>query len=241
MYTQTTTGRWIHYASILVVLAILLMLVASVAGSNPAVPSGAVVLVAWARPADQAFYRVGSAFHVGNGRFYTAAHVARPSPPYPSDFRHINLLGTTWEHQYGPAAIACVDTRWHDGSSGQGVSPFDVAQLRLIASPNLPALSFSDRPPTEGMHVTIVGFPEASRSRPPLQFVASGRIDKVTPNDFRIRILDGAALNGSSGSPVLSDSGKVVGMIYAGYGTKAQASDEYQWAVPLNVIKTACP
>ncbi len=62
-----------------------------------------------------------------------------------------------------------------------------------------------------------------------------------TAEDFRIRILDGVALNGSSGSPVLTDTGKVLGMIYAGHSTKAKSPDEYQWAVRLNVITTACP
>jgi S1-C subfamily serine protease len=222
-------------------LLILYVSMATASSSLTPSPAAAVVLVAWSRPTDHAFYRVGSAFHVGNGRFYTAAHVARPSPPYPSEFRHINLLGTSWEHQYGPAAVACVDTRWHDAGTGEGISPFDVALLRLVSSPNLPALDFSDRPPAEGMLVKIVGFPEASRSRPPRQYVASGRIDRVTAEDFRIRILEGIALNGSSGSPVLTETGKVLGMIYAGHSTKPKATDEYEWAVGLNVITTACP
>ncbi len=40
---------------------------------------------------------------------------------------------------------------------------------------------------------------------------------------------------------MLTETGKVLGMIYAGHSTKAKWPDEYQWVVRLNVITTACP
>ncbi len=223
-----------------VVLFALLLPSAGESQSTSPAGSDAVVLVTWLRPTDKAFYRVGSAFHVGGGRFYTTAHVVRPSPPYPAEFRQIHLMSTSWDRQFGPAEVVCVDARWREPALGDTTSPFDVAQLYLSRPPDLPALTFSDRPPAEGMPVRIVGFPEASRARPPKQYVASGRIDGLTAHDFRIQILDGFALSGSSGSPVLSEAGEILGMIYAGNAESPRTPDTYQWAVTLSVIRSAC-
>ncbi len=218
-------------------LGFLLLLVPGLhAQTGPTATNPAVFMVIWLNAKDESFYRMGTAFHVGDGIFYTNAHVVRPLRPLPPEFDQAHLWSAAGD-LVGPAEVSCVDSRWRkeEGSA----TFFDVAQLRLPGSANLPALRFSDRAPVSGMNVRIVGFPAASRANPPKQYTASGRIEDTNDKDFRIRIHDGFALKGSSGSPVLNDADKVVGIIYAGNKVD-RAVNDVQWAVMLGAVTSAC-
>lgn len=168
----------------------------------------------------------GTGFHVGGGIVYTNAHVVT-GEEIPDGARWYLASKTstsdsgTW---LGPFRVTCVHPRWRYEVSGSGSD--DVAQLKMENAPQFPqfpSLIFHDSPPVTGQRVTVKGFPKDSQDGrwrwPPILHTATGRITQVNPQHqtFMIEIESGLAGKGSSGSPVLTDDGRVLGIIVGGH------------------------
>jgi len=154
----------------------------------------------------------GSAFHVGDGIFYTNAHVARERQGYGA----LTLgRGVALREQLGAAAILCLNQR---ALTGETASPYDIAKVRVNRPPTLPALTTVVRGLVPGMRLTIIGYP--GRSWTPV--VATALIEEIEAFDtFALRLTSGDAGPGSSGSPVLNGQQEVVGVLY-GYDPVSQ-------------------
>lgn len=203
-----------------------------------------VQVIVW-NPVEARFYRRGTAFHVGNGIFYTNAHVVKKSVPEGyTDWYLAFTTATRYRSSWvGPISTTCVHPRWRDPGDQGRSHPYDVAQLKAPVALPYSGLPFHDRPPQVGQAVTIKGFPTASRAWPPILYTATGRISEVRWQDqtFRIEIESGFALEGSSGSPVLADDGRVLGIAYARSGERDRSAARVNFAVFTSAALEGCP
>ena len=219
--------------SVLLVLAIAWVPIALAQASDEAVRE-AVVL----NPDKPGFYRIGTAFHVGGGVFYTNAHVVRTKVP--EGYTQWYLAGAsstkrrdTW---LGPATITCVHPRWRGSRESDDVEPFDVATMKIDSRSDLPpALTLTNRTPLVGTNVTIKGFASASLGWPPKLYTATGRVSELSQSEqaFAIDIESGFALEGSSGSPVLDGEGHVVGIVFARSGERDRSAAAHVVAITV--------
>lgn len=138
--------------------------------------------------------QTGTAFHVGQGCWVTAAHVV--SPPR------------------APTGIDFVQLILHDGSNGFGSvkarhAEADVAAIAL--GRQLPySLPLTDRVPVPGDEVWVVGFPGHSRAYGQVVPVRA-KVHVNTGAEGLLWIV-GSVFYGHSGAPVLNSKGEVVGV-----------------------------
>jgi S1-C subfamily serine protease len=200
--------------------------------------------------------RFGTAFHVGAGVFYTNAHVANPhvvsGMSLPREYDRMSLADPV-DRRGGWVEVVCVDSRWA-GSSVKNASGFDVAMVRAPQLGNLPALHFADHPieprsspkyPRE--RVLVVGYPDrgdwgmvSDITFPAWHYKFFGWIGVVTEQvmtiDRRPFPQGQGEAPGSSGSPVLNESGEVIGIAFAdGQGTTGPIL-----AVPVPAATAVC-
>jgi len=231
--------RWIP----LLILLVLLSIPARVA-TQPADIEKAIMEVVVLKQDAQQFARRGTAFHVGNGIFYTNAHVVKN--PVPAGFTQWYLAGTTATRYtsswLGPFTVTCVHPAWRDRGR-ELASPFDVAQIKVEGVEGLPSLPLAPGLPNTAMQVRIKGFPSASRAWPPILYTAEGRVSKLDLSDqnFEIDIESGFALGGSSGSPVLTGSKTVIGIVYGGAGIEGRTAGSIAAAITTQAIRSGCP
>ena len=149
----------------------------------------------------------GTAFHVGDGLFYTNAHVARVE----TGFGPLRLARGRPRQELGPAEVVCINRR--SGASA-AAAPYDIAKVRVDArrARRLSALRLYRWTPMPGMRVRVVGYPGGLWT----PVVAEGTItEHLEDQVFSFEVRRGLVAPGSSGSPVLAASGEVVGMVYA--------------------------
>jgi S1-C subfamily serine protease len=168
----------------------------------------------------------GTAFHVGDGVFYTNAHVARTEQGYGP----LMLGRGTPRQELGRATIVCIN---HRASRGDFATPYDIAKVR-VDSPRarrLPVLKFYRWGPAPGLRIRVIGYPEHAWN----PVIAEGTIaEQLEEQVFAFEVRDGLVTRGSSGSPVLTASGEVVGMVYG-------QSSQLLFATALNrVSDMAC-
>jgi len=206
----------------------------------------AVVAVLVHDPGAGKFVKRATAFHVGDGAFYTNAHVV--SKPLPPNFSKMYLAGIAStrapESWMGPVQVTCVNPRWQSDGSGDRAHPFDVARLLIPQLSHLPpALVLSSEVPDVGMHVTVAGFAAASHGWPPKLYQATGHIEAVdrTTQTFLIKVESGFALEGSSGSPVLTDVGEVIGILFARQGIPNRSAASRVAAITTQAMRSSCP
>ncbi len=192
----------------------------------------AVVHVRWHNPKTNMDCCGGTAFHVGRGMFYTNAHVIRG---HPQEFTELWLFNAQRNRWVGPAEVACVDDRWAESPTPRSgeLSPYDVALIRVVGA-DYPALRFSGQALGLGLGVRIVGYPVVVPQQRPSQYVAEGYIIEVDSERFTVKILDGFGIPGSSGSPVLTATGEILGIVYGGIGS------EYAVAATQSTILSGC-
>jgi V8-like Glu-specific endopeptidase len=212
------------------------------AASQPAGEDQAVMMVIVANA--DGFYRRGTAFHVGNGVFYTNVHVVRDQVP--EGFTQWYLVGTnatrSRDSWLGPLTVTCMHPMYRGRPESARAFPYDVARLRVAGADNLPALRLSPGFPNVGMRVRTRGFPGASRAWPPVQYTATGRVAEVelTEQIFQVDIESGFALGGSSGSPVIGPDHTVLGIHFAST-TQGRTSAETTFAVTVQAVRSGCP
>lgn len=148
----------------------------------------------------------GTAFHVGDGVFYTNAHVARTQQGYGP----LRLGRGTPRQELGRAEIVCINRR---ASLRDVATPYDIAKVR-VDSPRarrLPALKLYRWGPSPGMPIRVIGYPENAWN----PVIAEGTIaEQLEEQVFAFEVREGLVTRGSSGSPVLTASGEVIGMVY---------------------------
>jgi V8-like Glu-specific endopeptidase len=192
----------------------------------------------------QEFIRRGTAFHVGNGVFYTNVHVVKDRMP--DGFTDWYLVGPTATRStdtwLGPFSITCVHPLYRGRPETSEAFPYDVARLLVPGAENLPFVKLSTGFPNTGMRVRTRGFPAASRAWPPVLYTALGRIAKVDTGNqtFQVDVESGFALGGSSGSPVIAPDNTVLGIHYASYRVDRTAAD-VTFAISVQAVRSGCP
>lgn len=228
-------------------LLILVLAVSIAAAGHPAPllaappPSirGAVVLVARRNPQTDARIPIGTAFHVGDGVFRTAAHVATATLPRRYEGRGFDELGLYQADEFGNPArwlgrveVSCVDPRWQ-GRGESLVFPHDSAVLKLVGPSPPEFLRTSDHRPIAGQVISVWGFPEGS-------VLFEGRSTVGSVSDQWVRFQDALGtpiVGGHSGSPAIDATGAVIGILVGGQrGVMAQNS-----AVPIHDAEQGCP
>ena len=230
-------------AALLCVLLLYALPAASQPSVSPDLTEGIRELVVINRTNRQ-FMRIGTAFHTGDGVFYTNAHVAKAKlPDGYTEFYLAGLATLSISSWTGPATVACVHKAWRPQQAEDGRAfPYDVATLKVEKSEGISALRFSATRPQLGQLVRMAGFAAASRAWPPVLYVSSGRITSIdyVQQSTTIDVDAGFALEGSSGSPVLDAQDGVVGIVFGRQGERGSGTAARVFAVYTDAIKTVC-
>lgn len=177
-----------------------------------------LALTSCASAAWDAVYRVcngngcGTAFHIGGGRWLTAAHVAdRPHAIlYPGGY----LATLHWRNpDYAPPA---------DGPTPDRMNRSDYAVLQSAHAPAA-SVRLADAPPPDGQRLIIVGWAGGEKS-----WVAV-RAERTEGGTVW---LDGGLGHGDSGAPAIDECGVAYAMAVAGDGSAAVGPAVHQMEWP---------
>jgi len=144
--------------------------------------------------------------------------------------RYIDYLGAFGPLILGRGTVLCINNR---ASLTETATPYDIAKVRVDSARarRLPALKFSRWGPTTGLRIRVIGYP-GNQWTP---VIAEGTIsERLQHQVFAFEVNNGIVTRGSSGSPVLTTSGEVVGMVYA-EGSGQLFATAVNW-----VLDTAC-
>jgi hypothetical protein len=176
----------------------------------------------------------GSAFCLHpSGLFLTNAHVVQPFGMFPPNVR-VPPVDITLVLNPGQRA-----ERAYTAKVVRSDKELDLALLRIEGVKDLPALTLgSDEKLTELEEVVAFGFPFGAavipdRKEYPAVSVNAGSVTSLRRKDDRLhRIQVDVALSpGNSGGPLLDKSGKVVGVVVAGF----QGSG-VNFAIPVSTV-----
>ncbi|WP_315098046.1 serine protease [uncultured Cellulomonas sp.] len=113
-------------------------------------------------------------------------------------------------------------------------STADLADLAIVrtedALPAAPELAETD--PAIGATVTVVGYPLGRALTVTTGQVLSSRTDPLNENLGEVLVTDAPVEPGSSGSAVLDDDGRVVGVVYA------KDSNGHSFVVPVSTLRS---
>lgn len=201
----------------------------------------AIVLVARRNPAENKFVAVGTAFHIGDGWFRTAAHVAANPLPYRYKGRGYDEWALYRADEFGNPGellsgfeVRCVDPRWK-GKGDDYVFPHDSALLKATgdSAPPSDLLPISTRRLQTGDPISVWGFPQGR-----VLFESKAKVTAVS--DIWIRLVEQVGtpvLGGHSGSPVLDSSGGVAGILVGGLSGVGGTGS----AVAISDAEAGCP
>lgn len=148
-----------------------------------------------------------------------------------SGFAISDHVFVTNRHVIGGAALLQVSTYdGHDIDVGT-VGSVVIADLALVWTREpLPAtISLAPENPDIGANVTAVGFPLGGPLTTTHGKVLGYAPDPIGFSSLLMLVNDAPIEHGSSGSPLINDSGQLVGVVYA--------SDGNHYAVPVNVLR----
>lgn len=225
-----------------VILAAVLLL--AIGGDLRAAPPlsirTAVRLVVKRNPTSGESMPIGTAFHVGDGWYRSAAHVVTATLPRRFEGKGLEQWSLVDSDEsgnprnfVGPFDIICVDARWK-GKDDEGVFPHDSALIRQTSGP-VPsvALRIADRPPAVGDSVSVWGFPEGR-----VLFESRSSVLEVSREWVVVQNESGhPTIGGHSGSPVINRGEAVIGILSGG-GPGIVAR---QRAVPIWDAEQGCP
>ena len=227
-------------ASLLLVSILLIASAASLQAAPPASIRTAVVLVAKRNPESGDYVPIGTAFHIGDGWFRSAAHVVTATLPRRFEGKGLEQWSLFDADEFGnprrfigPFDVACADSRWK-GKDDDGVFPHDSALIRLLAgTAPATALRIADRRPAVGETVSVWGFPEGS-----VLFESRSTLLELTQEWVLIQNETGRpTIGGHSGSPVVDRGESVIGILAGGVrGIAAR-----QRAVTIWDAERGCP
>jgi len=235
------TARHFSRAASFVLAAILLITPAtSWAAPPPSSIRNAVVLVAKRNLQSGEYVPIGTAFHIGEGWFRSAAHVVTATLPRRFEGKGLEQWSLIDADEFGnprrfvgPFEVACVDARWK-GKDDDGVFPHDSALIRMTAGAvPAAALRISARRPAMGETVSVWGFPEGS-----VLFESRSMLVELSQEWVVIQNEMGRpTIGGHSGAPVLDRGESVIGILSG--GVRGIASR--QRAVPIWDAELGCP
>ena len=137
----------------------------------------------------------GSAFHIGGGRFVTAHHVVDGVPP---------VLALTYGDRSVAAAVLGSDPE-HDVALLEVFDPLEVLDV--------PSVAFRNPTPSDvGEPVYLVGYPLAGALT-----AATGVITRVWEDEI---LTNSSSRGGNSGGPMFDACGNVIGVLWAGSGSR---------------------
>jgi len=181
----------------------------------------------------------GTAFGITpDGLLLTNRHNVRNADGDTSTKIAVKFVGTKW---WLPARIVKVS---NDADVDLALIQMDEAQIRALGLerpakyPTVTGLQAKDGNAGEGASVGLIGFPfgmDTPQEGDPGEFVAkstlnAGMVSKRTTSVLQI---DSHAGHGSSGSPVFSASGLVVGVVWGG---AAESGGRIVYAVPPDKV-----
>lgn len=148
-----------------------------------------------------------------------------------SGFAISSHVFVTNRHVIGGADLLQVSTYDGHDIEVETVGSVEVADLALVWTRDaLPqSLSLADEDPDIGTNVTAVGFPLGGPLTTTKGKVLGYGPDPVGWSSLPMLVNDAPIEHGSSGSPLINDQGKLVGVVYA--------SDGDHFAVPVTVLR----
>jgi S1-C subfamily serine protease len=222
-------------------LAVLLLLVRPAGGAVSEDLRRAIVVIGLLNPEEHKYFKLATAFYVGNGLFYTNAHVILAKDRIQKDdgpkYDQWILIGADQfgnpADVLGTAEVQCVDRRYMPDPFGDP-QPFDTAAVRFTGSEGrLPSPTPISADLTGvGKRVRAIGFPQGAVLTEMLGTVTDVNPDRILLSRDRGTV----ALPGSSGSPLLNTRDEVVGILQA-----ANVGDLVVRAVPIQVALGGCP
>jgi V8-like Glu-specific endopeptidase len=227
-------------AAFLVASVVLLMPGAELGAAPPPAIRTAVLLVAKRNPTSGESVPIGTAFHIGDGWYRSAAHVVTATLPRRFEGKGLDQWSLIDSDEsgnprgfVGPFDIACVDARWKR-KEDDGVFPHDSALIRQTSG-SIPGVVLrpADRRPAVGDVVSVWGFPEGR-----VLFESRSRVLEVSREWVVVQNESGhPTIGGHSGSPVVDRGESVIGILVGG-GPGIVAR---QRAVPIWDAEQGCP
>lgn len=138
-------------------------------------------------------------------------------------------------HRKGPLAVIFPNGSVYHGEIVESNEELDVALLKIDEN-DLPFLTISSQQASENEKIYVIGNPLSQT-----QIVNEGEVvNEEKP--FQVMKISNPTFPGHSGSPVLSESGNVVGIVYARTVPRFRSGEEsYGLAVPMEYIIEAIP
>jgi hypothetical protein len=112
------------------------------------------------------------------------------------------------------------------------LNPKDDVAAVTVREENDAFLAISDVAPVEGSNVAVIGNPKEHYGTVTTGIVSALRTD---PKAGSIMQISAPVSHGSSGSPVLNDSGEVIGMVWG--GDPENDAHDLNYAVPQQILK----
>jgi hypothetical protein len=144
-------------------------------------------------------------------------------------------------HRPGPVSQSSIEAKLYKTARAEG-----EPDLAILTAPiAMPGMEFDTVPPSEGQEIQVIGYPTASdqidvdSSKYYAPTFNTGRISRVAP---RIIQVDAPITTGNSGGPVVSQRGKVVGVVAVrAISMRGGELPNFGGAVTVQSIKTFAP